>query len=345
ARLQRGATPLDAALVRAEIEAGLGAPVDVLFPTFDDTPVAAASIGQVHRARVGGVPVAVKVRYPGVREAIATDTHTIERVAGMASLATAVDGRALARELRARLLEECDFRREAAWLAAAGRHLRGTDDVAVPTLVADRSCASVLTTHWVDGARFEALRAAPAPAREAAGRALLRFTWTSLLRDGFLHADPHPGNFLFGDRVTVLDWGCVRRFDAAEVEPLRALLGVVARGERAAFADALVAAGLVPDVRRFDVDAAWEMFGWMWAPYTTPRFAFTTEWCRAGARFSGPRYPNQRRQAFPPAWIWILRVGMGVHALLARLGATLDARAVLDAALAAPLVPIADPTE
>lgn len=345
ARLQRGATPLDAALVRAEIEAGLGAPVEALFDDFDDTPVAAASIGQVHRARVDGVSVAVKVRYPGVREAIAADAHAIERVAALASLATAVDGRALARELRARLLEECDFRREAAWLAAAARHLGSDDDIAVPALVPGRSCASVLTTAWVDGHRFEALRVAPAPAREAAASTLLRFTWTSLLRDGFLHADPHPGNFLFGDRVTVLDWGSVRRFAPAEVEPLRTLLGVVARGDRVAFPDALVGAGLVPDLRRFDVDAAWEMFGWMWAPYTTPRFAFTTEWCRAGARFSGPGYPNQRRQAFPPAWIWIMRVGMGVHALLARLGVTLDARAVLDAALATPLVPIADPTE
>ncbi len=342
AGLQRGATPLDAARVREVIAAELGAPVPTLFDDFDDAPIAAASIGQVHRARVGGRPVAVKVRYPGVRETLAGDARSLDRIAALASLASAVDGRALAAELRARLLEECDFRREAAWLAAMTTHL-GEGAVRVPAVLAERSSEGVLTTAWVDGARFEGLRAADEASRTQAGRALLGFTWASLLAHGFLHADPHPGNFLFGEHVTVLDWGCVRRFTPAEVEPTRRLLRVVSTGRRAAFPDALAGAGLVPDPARFDHDAAWEMFRWMWAPYTAERFVFTVEWARAGARFSGPGAPNQRHTSFPPAWVWLMRVGMGVHTLLARLGVTLDARALLDEALDRPLVPLADP--
>lgn len=348
ARLQRGAQPMAWEDVRGELERGLGGRTEQLFDTFDTVPVASASIGQVHRATLDEVNVSVKVRYPGVLESLEADTRSLTHLASLASLATVVDGRALVAELQARLFEECDYRREAAWLDRVAAQIATPGwtrwPVAVPAVVPERCAASVLTTRWVDGRRFEALQQAPATDRVATARTLLGFAWESMLAHHFVHADPHPGNYLFPaaaeGSVVLLDWGSVRLFTPAEIDPLRALLRRVIDGDRAGFRAALVDAGVVPDPRRYDFDAGWAMFRWMWAPYLESQFAFTPAWSVEGRRFSGPSYPNQRHQAFPPAWIWLFRVTFGTHTSLVRLGVTLDAREGLESALDAPVAAI-----
>jgi len=354
ARLQRGAQPMAWEVLRGELERALGGRTDDLFDTFDTTPVASASIGQVHRATLGGAELAVKVRYPGVLESLESDTQSLTRVASLASLATVVDGRALVNELQARLFEECDYRREGAWLTRVDARLAAPGwsrwRVAVPGVVPERCAESVLTTRWVDGLRFEALQQAPLTDRVAVGRTLLGFAWESMLAHHFVHADPHPGNYVFPaaaeGSVVLLDWGSVRLFTPAEIDPLRALLRCVIDGDRASFRSALVDAGVVPDPRRYDFDAGWAMFRWMWAPYLESRFAFTPAWSVEGRRFNGPSYPNQRHQAFPPAWICLFRVTFGTHTSLVRLEVSLDARDGLESALDAPVEPmLADPSD
>ena len=336
ARLQRGAQPLAPAAIARVVEEALGAPPEVLFDAWRPEPVAAASIGQVHRARFEGQEVAVKVRYPGVREAIEADLGPLGAVASLASLATSVDGAALVAEMRERFGEECDYRREAAWLAAVGPHLPA--GVEVPRVFPARCAETVLTTAWVDG------HGVADGVSADVGRRLLATGWHTLLRSGFLHADPHPGNYLVrpDGALVLLDWGCVRRVGAAEVEPVRALVRAVVDGDRPGYERALAASGLVGDPR-FDVGASWDTHRWLLAPYLAPSYTFGRGWMIEGARWTGPTAPNQRYMSLPPLWVWLLRQVVGAHTTLGRLGLRVEARSDLLASLDAPLAPLADP--
>jgi predicted unusual protein kinase regulating ubiquinone biosynthesis (AarF/ABC1/UbiB family) len=119
-----------------------------------------------------------------------------------------------------------------------------------------------------------------------------------------LHGDPHPGNFLFpdGERVVVLDYGCVKEFAPAEVRAFGRLLRTVMDGRRADLADAAVGVGLVHPDSGVDLDELWAMLCWMLAPYLQ-------------------RGPNARRLSFPPPWLWLQRTLFGLHSVLAKLEA------------------------
>ena len=168
ARLQTGVRGMPPEQVRQVVEAALGRPVEAAFETFDWQPVAAASIGQVHRATVssGGASqeqaparsVAVKVQYPDIARSFGDDLRAAGRLSSLASLASAVDGRSLVEELRLRLEEECDYLREARAQAGFARAFADDRDVLVPAVLPERSAATVLTTAWVDGEGFAALR-------------------------------------------------------------------------------------------------------------------------------------------------------------------------------------------
>lgn len=342
-RLQRGARPLDAGVVIDALERSLGQPVGAAFDRFDREPVASASIGQVHRAALDGQELAVKVLYPGVAASLEGDFSRLRGVAGLASLATAVDGPALVEELHHHLLEECDYRREAAWQMAVAPVLRALPGLDVPDVLAKRSTASVLTTAWVDGVSLSALSGGSDAATAAA--ALARLLWVPLLSHGFLHADPHPGNYLFAHgRLVVLDWGCVRRVSRAEVDGLRALMHAVAADDASALREALTRSGIAPDPAHYDFAEGAQMYRWLFAPWLQPGFRFTPAWSEAGRRFSAPGAPNQRQMGFPPIWIWLMRSLFGLHASLARLDAPVDLAAIWREADARPWAPIADPT-
>ncbi|MEQ1505732.1 MAG: AarF/ABC1/UbiB kinase family protein [Myxococcota bacterium] len=338
--LQHGVSPLAGPVIVAEVERQLGAPIGSLFDRFDPTPIAAASIGQVHRAAVRGVEVAVKVRYPGVRASLDADTRQLRVIGSIAALATVVDGQARVSERRARLLAECDYRIEAANQARFAAILAGDPALSVPEVVADRSAEGVLTTAWRDGERFDAVRAADPARRAAVAATLVRFPWSTVLGHGVLHADPHPGNFLFpgDDRVVVLDFGCVKRLDPADVAAFRRLVQVVLDRDRGALLDAALAVGLVPRPDKIDADELWAMLSWMLAPYRTERFRFDRAFWDEGQRFTRPTNPNARWLGFPPAWLWLQRTLFGLHAVLTRLGVEGRFAELARAALASTLV-------
>lgn len=340
--LQTGSRGLEYAVIARQIEAALGAPPDALFDRFDPKPVAAASIGQVHRAELDGRALAVKVQYPDVAATFEADFARITRLSKIASLATAVDGPAIAAELRARIVEECDYRREAAWQRAFAHALRGDPAVQVPEVLPERSADIVLTTAWCEGRDFYAFAEhAPAARRDAAGLALARVALHSFFALGTLNADPHPGNYLFpdGGPIVLLDFGCVRRFDPAFVDGERAVARAVLRGDRPAFRDAVIATGVVPRPDRFDFDLHYEMVRHQYRPYLGGAFRFEPAYIHEGARYTGPSNPNLRRMALPPPSIWWMRLVWGLHAVLARLRAEGDFGAVLRAALDAPWAP------
>lgn len=208
-----------ATAIRAVLENELGAPIDTLFASFDDTPIASASIGQVHRARLpddvmGGIEVAVKVQHPGIRKAVESDLSNAGILEGLGGM---MGGRRLNSKghfeiLKQRFREELDYALEAERLAAFARLHEGDPTIRIPRLVRDRSAASVLTAELVTGKTLDELGDASADERRAYGETLWRFVFKGNLVGGMFNADPHPGNYLFQEdgRIAFLDYGCVQ---------------------------------------------------------------------------------------------------------------------------------------
>jgi predicted unusual protein kinase regulating ubiquinone biosynthesis (AarF/ABC1/UbiB family) len=340
--LQQGQRTLEPDVVRRQIEDALGGRIDDLFERFDDAPIAAASIGQVHRARVRGQDVAVKVQYPHVADTFRSDFRQLRGVAALAGLGTAVDGKALVAELEARFLEECDYGREAAWQRAFRDALADLDGAFVPDVVSDRSAATVLTTAFVDGASFyEFVATAPQEAKDRAGLLLFEASFRCIFRHGAIQADPHPGNYLFtpDGRVALLDWGCVRAYDREWIDRWRRLARAVLDHDRRAFDDAFRATGMVGS-SKFDFEAQYAQLRHLYAPLDGGRYTFTPEYVAATMEFAKPGNPNLRRLAMPPEWLWTNRLHFGLYSVLAALRATGDFRAAYERVLAAPWEPV-----
>jgi len=211
--------------VRALVEEQLGSSIDHLFEEWDDEPIASASIGQVHRARVHGIDVAVKVQHPGITKALESDLQNagiIEQMAGVLGGARRFDSKGMLAVVRKRFSEELDYDLEAERLRFFKKLHAGDALANVPTVIDDRSSKRVLTTELVRGITFEEACKASVAEREAWAKTLWRFVFRSNLVGGLFNADPHPGNYIFhvddragsspggGGRVSFLDFGCVQ---------------------------------------------------------------------------------------------------------------------------------------
>ncbi len=328
ARLRAGVRPLAGDVIVEVIEAELQQPVDVAFASFEDQAMAAASIGQVHRARThDGRKVVVKVRYPGVAETMKTDFAFMHRLGGIAGSFTVVDGHAVVDELQARVLEECDYQREARWQRRFAEILAGDPDISVPAVVPALSTSGVLTSEEHVGWDFERFCAEATPeARTRTALALLRLTFLPLFTRGVLHADPHPGNQLYraDGSLVALDFGCVREFDDAFMQAHRGFIAAVIAGDRPDFEIRAQQVGLAPKPDKIDWGELWDTFRWMHAPVLQPEFEFSRAWWEQGRRFTSPSAKNARHQGFPPEWIWLHRVQWGLWAVLVAIGARGD---------------------
>jgi predicted unusual protein kinase regulating ubiquinone biosynthesis (AarF/ABC1/UbiB family) len=218
--------------MRKVIEQDLGDRVSNLFAELDADPAAAASIGQVYRARLDdGREVAVKVQYPGIGAAVRADLQNLGLMIRAAKrFAPGLDGKALGLELRERISEELDYEHEAQVQRAFARRWRGHPFIVIPNVISDMCRARVLVTEWVDGIGFERVKESPPATRDRVGEIVLRFFYGSLYRFGQFSGDPHPGNFLLlrDGRVAFLDFGMTKaiprwRIDA-ELTVLRAAL-------------------------------------------------------------------------------------------------------------------------
>ena len=249
ARLQTGAVGMPAEQVRQVLEAGLGAPTEVLFDEFDPAPVAAASIGQVHKARFAGRPVAVKVQYPHVAASFDGDMRLLRRIGALVGVATAADGQAIVDEIAARAQEECDYAREARHQLAFRNAFAGEADVRIPDVIQERSCRTVLTSEWVD-------------------------------------------------------------------------------------------LGMVGHSKRFDFEHHFRAMEYLYRPVLQPGFRFTDEYARESDRFNGLSNPNAFTLAIPPRFVWVLRLQLGLWAVLGKLKADADVTATHNALLEGPTEPL-----
>lgn len=325
--LQTSSPPRPFEAVAAVIQAELGRPVDAAFRDFERTPVAAASIGQVHRARLAdGTAVAVKVQYPDVADAVRADLANAAWLARtLRLLVPGLDAEGVAAELRERILEELDYRAEARWQLSFGERFAGHPFVAVPPVVSSHSAGRVLTTGYAEGRDFPAVLRDPAQVRSRHGEILFRFLLGCVLRDGTFVADPHPGNYRFDDRgarTAFLDFGCVKALPAETLEALRGLCRGALAGDRPLVRASAERLGLVQPGA--DGEAVVSTFAHLYAPFRRdatepfpPVLSAPALRTAAGARFS-----EVRRDLRVPAELpFVNRTVVGLYSVLARLGA------------------------
>ena len=325
--------------MRAVVEDELGEPIDETFAEFEREAVAAASIGQVYRARLpetargplAGRRVAVKVQYPGVAQAVRADLQNLGLLMRVAKrLAPGLDAKAMTAEIKERLSDELDYEQEAQAQRAMARAWRGHPFVVIPEVVTSLSRERVLVTEWVDGRSFEDVRELPASERDRFGEIVFRFFLGSLYRNGHFSGDPHPGNYRLMDdgRVAFLDFGMTKRIGREQIEREVELQRAGMAGDAEALFAALAEMGffdadnpaLTPAavLEQFRAAAAWYVDD---RPLTIDREIVT----RVLIDASDPRsdyWELMRHQTLPPETLLARRMEGLVLGVLGHLGAT-----------------------
>ncbi len=226
ATLQHDAEPVSFKAIRKVIEEDLGEKVGAVFADFGEEPIAAASIGQVHRATLkDGRDVAVKVQYPGIAEAIHADMQNLRLgLKLLSAIAPGIDTGAIAGEIRERIGDELDYELEASNHRKMARVYRGHPFIVVPDVDTSLSRERVLITEFVDGQRFATARDLPQAERDRLGEILVRFYINGPMRHRLLNGDPHPGNNLFlpDGRVAFIDFGFFKQLSDTDVRQLMA---------------------------------------------------------------------------------------------------------------------------
>jgi predicted unusual protein kinase regulating ubiquinone biosynthesis (AarF/ABC1/UbiB family) len=258
AELRDDVPPVPFAKLERLLRDEFGGPLNRVFSEFDERAFAAASIGQVHRATtLDGDEVVVKVQYPGVAEAVETDLRNAMLLLPLVKrLAPGLDARALASELRERIVEELDYELEAQNQRRIGRLRRGHPFISVPKVNTELSTRRALVSEYIEGERFEVVRRLEEPQRDSYGEMVFRFYFGLLYRDRIALGDPHPGNYLLrpDGRVGFLDYGLLRDVDTARVAAERGIAAAVRAGDAAALKAALIAGGYLRSDRADLVD-------------------------------------------------------------------------------------------
>jgi predicted unusual protein kinase regulating ubiquinone biosynthesis (AarF/ABC1/UbiB family) len=330
--LQRDAPPMHPELAADMVRAELGDHPEAVFATWDATPIASASIGQVHRAMTHeGQAVAVKVQYPGVDDAMAADLDNVGLLfAGMGQLFPGFDPKPFVSELQSRLVEELDYENEARNQRLFADHYAGHPYIHVPSVVDRYSTARVLTTELADGVHWDELLTWSQQEQDLAAETLYRFAFGSLYRLNVFNGDPHPGNYLFrpGGHVTFLDFGLVRHFTDEELEPFSEMIRwMVLEPDPARFRKTLEGVGLLKAGEPFTDDEVIDYFGHFYefvmrdGSYTIePEYA--SETVRRFFDQRGPYGEIMKAANLPPEFVIIQRINLGLYALFGELHAT-----------------------
>ncbi len=332
AKLRAEAPPMPWEMVQAVLEAEYeGEPLDRMFARFDREAIAAASIGQVHRATLhDGSVVAVKIQYPGVAEALEADMANAGVLVRLAkALAPGLDAKAIAGEIRERVLEELDYEFEAQNQRAFARAYDGHPFIYVPKVHARLSRRRVLVSDFVEGHGFERVKSLPQEDRDIFGEIVFRFCFGSIHHLRHFNADTHPGNYLLMNdgRVAFLDFGMTKRLSEAQVTLERRAVDAATRDDPDGLLEALDDLGFLPNPRRIDAERLMEHVRFVGGWYledgeleiTSKRVMKMIEVT------SDPRsefFDMVRKEALPADELMGRRMETGLLAVLAQLRAT-----------------------
>jgi predicted unusual protein kinase regulating ubiquinone biosynthesis (AarF/ABC1/UbiB family) len=334
-RLYDDVPPMAPELACAVLEDELGQPLDSLFSEFECEPLAAASVGQVHAARLhDGRAVAVKIQYPGVGEAIAADLRNAELLAtflrvvvgGFSAHKLSFDIGGMAHEISVRITEELDYRLEAANQAEFAEHYRGHPFIHVPEVIGELCSGRVLTQELALGLCWNDARAASQELRDQWAEAIYRFAYGGFKRLHLFNADPHPGNYVLhhDGSVSFLDFGCVKRFRREQVEVLESIVRASLRSDALGTWRACVEAGFwraTDPVTPEEVFEYWREDGeMMFAPQ---RFVVTPAYVgRRIERRNSPNGPSGnafRHITASPEYTLMSRIETGVACVVSQL--------------------------
>jgi predicted unusual protein kinase regulating ubiquinone biosynthesis (AarF/ABC1/UbiB family) len=337
ARLRDDAPPMSGELAQMLLERELGRRALSAFAEFNREPLAAASIGQVHAARLrDGRPVAVKIQYPGVADAIRADLKNTELLATFLSLVgglspnpLSLDLRGSAREMGERITEELDYRLEAANQIEFAARYRGHPFIHVPEVIEELSTGRVLTQELCVGRSWAEALEGERELRDQWAEAIWRFVYGSHRRFGLINSDPHPGNYIFHDdgSVSFLDFGCIKRYRRDQVELMVGIVRECLRDDVLGTWRACVEAGFWSSsdaVTPEEVFAWWhEPFRYLWAeqPFTlTPEYA--ASWIERRCSPYGPSGNALRHATLAPEYVAWPRIEIALSSVLGQLRAT-----------------------
>ncbi|SHE73723.1 Phosphotransferase enzyme family protein [Fodinibius roseus] len=332
---QYSVPPINKALARSIIKKELGDYPEALFSHFEPEAIAAASIGQVHEARLhDGQKVAVKIQYPNVRNTIHSDMamakSLVKRLAKRgANLDDYFD------EVEATLMEETDYRQEGEYIEYFHRRFFG-ESVVTPRWIKDLSSRKVLTMTFVEGKHLkELLETDPSrQQRNHFGQLLWNFFHDQVEQRNFIHADTHPGNFFFRDdgRLGVIDFGCVKKFDEEFTQNYMQLLPMHLEGDEEAIRDLYTRLDIIkanPDnpEKEEEFFQFCKNYGNTFArPYMKDNFDFGNPSFKRRINHYARKMPIMNEPRGDKNFIYSTKVHMGLYSILMKLQARIDTR-------------------
>jgi predicted unusual protein kinase regulating ubiquinone biosynthesis (AarF/ABC1/UbiB family) len=339
-RLQADAPPMHPDLVREVLTNELGA-FAAHFKEFTQEPMAAASIGQVHRAVLhDGRDVVVKIQYPGVAQAIRDDLANTELLLTFVRFAAAASGmpidiRGVAREATERITEEVDYRHEAAMITAFNELYRGHPFIRIPEVVAEASGDRVLTMTYLDGMDWAAAQHADQDLKNTWAEVIIRFLNGNYRHANFVQADPHPGNYRFGadGSVGFLDFGCVQVCPERQRWLFVALMRAGIEERMDEYRELMIQIGLIAadsplsadDLQRWASDLTYEIN--LPQPVTYTPDAVTRN---MHGMFGSQDFLPLAHMTVTPQFVFLPRIQIAFAHMAAALHATLPIRAILD---------------
>ncbi|MDN5759480.1 MAG: AarF/UbiB family protein [Tomitella sp.] len=327
-KLQRDAPPMSPSAGHRVLDQQLGTAWRARFAEFDDTPAAAASIGQVHRAVWSdGRRVAVKIQYPGADEALRSDLRQLRRLAPVFKpFAPGTDVKALVDELSARAEEELDYRIEASYQRRFAAEFDSDELISVPHVVA--SSPKVVVTEWMEGTPLsQIIDHGTVEERNAAGLRLCEFHFSSPARVGLMHTDPHPGNFMItGDgHLGVIDFGAVVELPDGLPESLTEMVRLAVHDRPEDLVALMTIAGYAGRGDRLAPEDAMHFLRPFVEPLQSETFHFNRPWMqRIADRYTdvrGKEFQTSRAFTLPADYLMIHRVLSGSVAILCQLDA------------------------